>query len=59
MIPFDDIDDAVRIANETEYGLAGSVWTTDLEVGNAIARLVRTGLFGITGVSPTSPRPSV
>jgi len=47
VIPYDDVDDAVRIANDTEYGLAGSVWTTDLDAGHAIARQVRTGTFGI------------
>jgi len=47
VIPYVDQADAVRIANDSEYGLAGSVWTTDLERGNDIARRVRTGIFGI------------
>jgi betaine-aldehyde dehydrogenase len=47
VIPFDDVDDAVRIANDSEYGLAGSVWTADIDLGLDIARRVRTGTYGI------------
>jgi betaine-aldehyde dehydrogenase len=47
VIPFDSVDDAVRIANDSDYGLAGSVWTADLDLGLDIARRVRTGTYGI------------
>jgi betaine-aldehyde dehydrogenase len=47
VIPYDDVDDAVRIANDSEYGLAGSVWTNDVDTGMQIARRVRTGTYGI------------
>ena len=47
VIPFDDVDDAVRIANDSDYGLAGSVWTADTDAGFDIARRVRTGTYGI------------
>ncbi len=47
VIPFDDVDDAVRIANDSEYGLAGSVWTGDVAAGMDVARKVRTGTYGI------------
>jgi betaine-aldehyde dehydrogenase len=47
VIPFDDVDDAVRIANDSDYGLAGSVWTGDVDQGLDIARRVRTGTYGI------------
>jgi betaine-aldehyde dehydrogenase len=57
VIPFDDIDDAVRIANDTEYGLAGSVWTSDLDAGNAVARRVRTGMVGLNGFMPDFAAP--
>ena len=47
VIPYDDEDDAVRIANDSEYGLAGSVWTSDVDHGLDVARRVRTGTLGI------------
>jgi betaine-aldehyde dehydrogenase len=47
VIPYDDPDDAVRIANDSEYGLAGSVWTGDIDRGLDIARRVRTGTYGV------------
>jgi len=47
VIPYDDTDDAVRIANDSEYGLAGSVWTGDIDQGLDIARRVRTGTYGV------------
>ncbi|GIE95627.1 aldehyde dehydrogenase [Paractinoplanes rishiriensis] len=47
VIPYDDEDEAVRIANDSEYGLAGTVWTADVEHGVDVARRVRTGTLGI------------
>ncbi|HLT17803.1 MAG TPA: aldehyde dehydrogenase family protein, partial [Acidimicrobiales bacterium] len=47
VIPYDDVEDAVRIANDSDFGLAGSVWTSDQEQGMEIARRVRTGTFGV------------
>ena len=51
VIPFDDVNDAVRIANDSEYGLAGSVWTADTDLGLDIARRVRTGTYGVNQYS--------
>jgi aldehyde dehydrogenase (NAD+) len=51
VIPFEDERDAIRIANDSEYGLAGSVWTADMERGMEVARRVRTGTFGINQYS--------
>jgi betaine-aldehyde dehydrogenase len=47
VIPFEDEADAVRIANDSEFGLAGSVWTGDVDKGMDIARRVRTGTYGV------------
>ncbi|HEY3609688.1 MAG TPA: aldehyde dehydrogenase [Pseudonocardiaceae bacterium] len=45
VIPYDDEEDAIRIANDSEYGLGGGVWTTSPERGLDIARRIRTGFF--------------
>ncbi|GHH73535.1 aldehyde dehydrogenase [Streptomyces sulfonofaciens] len=49
VIPFDTDEEAVRIANDSPYGLGGGVWTSDEERGLAIARQVRTGTFSVNG----------
>lgn len=49
VIPFDDDDDAVRIANDSPYGLAGAVMSRSTERGMAIAHRIRTGSFGVNG----------
>jgi acyl-CoA reductase-like NAD-dependent aldehyde dehydrogenase len=55
--PYDDEDDAVRIANDTEYGLAGGVWSADKERAVAVARRIRTGQIEINGgaFNPLAP----
>ncbi len=57
VIPYDDDADAVRLANDSSYGLAGSVFTSDPERGLAVARSVRTGTFGINGYAPDPMAP--
>jgi len=43
----DDADDAVRIANDSDYGLSGTVWGADVERCEAVAKRVRTGVVAI------------
>jgi len=49
IIPYGNEDDAVRIANDTVYGLAGGVWSADEERAKRVARRLRTGQVDING----------
>jgi succinate-semialdehyde dehydrogenase / glutarate-semialdehyde dehydrogenase len=51
-----DEDDAVSIANDSEFGLGGCVWTRDLERGERIARRVETGAMFVNGMTKSDPR---
>jgi acyl-CoA reductase-like NAD-dependent aldehyde dehydrogenase len=57
VIPYDTIDDAVAIANDSPYGLAGTVWSADPEHALAVARRVQTGSIGINhfNLDPAAP----
>jgi acyl-CoA reductase-like NAD-dependent aldehyde dehydrogenase len=54
LIPFEDEDEAVRIANDTPYGLSGSIWTRDGAQALRVARAVETGVLSVN--SNTSVR---
>jgi betaine-aldehyde dehydrogenase len=54
VIPFSDEDDAIRIANDTPYGLSGSIWTRDGARGMRVARGIEAGVLSIN--SNTSVR---
>ena len=49
VIPYEDDDDAVRIANDSKYGLSGGVVSASEERATAIARRIRTGSIGVNG----------
>ncbi|MEN9287006.1 MAG: hypothetical protein RIS39_998 [Actinomycetota bacterium] len=57
IMSYNDIDDAVRIANSTDYGLAGGVWLADKEKATAVARRMRTGQVEVNGgaFNPNAP----
>jgi aldehyde dehydrogenase (NAD+) len=49
VIPYDDDEDAVRIANDSRYGLSGAVASSSLERAMAVAERIRTGTVGVNG----------
>jgi acyl-CoA reductase-like NAD-dependent aldehyde dehydrogenase len=55
--PYTDEEDAIRIANESDYGLAGGVWSADEERAKRVARRIRTGQLEINGgaFNPLAP----
>jgi aldehyde dehydrogenase (NAD+) len=57
VIRYTDQDDAIRIANDSDYGLGGSVWTVDPDRARAVVRRVRTGTMGINGYLPDPAGP--
>jgi aldehyde dehydrogenase (NAD+) len=57
IIPYDTEDEAVEIANDTDYGLAGGVWSGDQEHAEMVARRLRTGQVEVNGggFNPSAP----
>jgi len=57
IMPYENEEDAIRIANDTIYGLAGGVWSADEERAKRVARRIRTGQVDINGGSfnPMAP----
>lgn len=57
ILPYADEDEAVRIANETRYGLAGAVSSGDLERARRVARRIRAGQIAVNGAPPDFAAP--
>ena len=57
VIPFADEDEAIRIANDTEYGLAATVWTATSSRAMRVTKALRAGTVGVNGyqLEPNSP----
>jgi acyl-CoA reductase-like NAD-dependent aldehyde dehydrogenase len=51
-----DADDALRVANDSAYGLGASLWTRDLKVGEALARRIESGSVFVNGMVASDPR---
>lgn len=54
ILPYEDEQEAIRVANDTDYGLAAAVWSTRLERAHAVARQLRAGQVTVNG-APTPP----
>jgi len=52
----DDAEHAIALANASDYGLGGALWTGDLERGRRLARRIETGGVFVNGFSLTDPR---
>jgi len=59
VVPYDTLDEAIEIANSSEYGLSGSVYTRDLEEGRTIARRLKTGSVNVNDALITYAMPSL
>jgi (Z)-2-((N-methylformamido)methylene)-5-hydroxybutyrolactone dehydrogenase len=55
VIPFDTEDEAVGLANESRYGLAGAVWTKDIHRGHRVAHALRAGTVWINAYRVVGP----
>ena len=57
ILPYDTVDDAVRIANDNDYGLSGGVWSADKDTAIKVARRMRTGQVAVNGgrFNPNAP----
>ncbi|HEY6788520.1 MAG TPA: aldehyde dehydrogenase family protein [Trebonia sp.] len=55
VIPFDDVEEALAAANATEYGLCGSVWTSDIERGQELADRLQCGTAWVNNHTEVAP----
>jgi len=57
VIPYDGEDEAVRIANDSDFGLGGSIWSADSAHATDVARRVESGTVGVNGYMPSLGAP--
>ena len=56
VIVADDADDAIRIANDTSFGLGASIWTKDIELAKKLAARIESGAVFVNGMVKSDPR---
>ncbi len=56
IIPVKDTEDAIAVANDSLFGLGGSVWTKDIKKGEAVARRIQSGAVFVNGMTKSDPR---
>ncbi|MCP4566904.1 MAG: NAD-dependent succinate-semialdehyde dehydrogenase, partial [FCB group bacterium] len=56
IIPVKDTEEAIAVANDSEFGLGGCVWTADIKKGEEVARRVETGAMFVNGLTKSDPR---
>jgi succinate-semialdehyde dehydrogenase/glutarate-semialdehyde dehydrogenase len=49
-------EEAIKVANDSEFGLGGSVWTEDVKRGEAVARRIEAGAVFVNGLTKSDPR---
>jgi aldehyde dehydrogenase (NAD+) len=55
VIPFDSVDDALQLANDTKYGLAGGLWTRSLSTAHRISQGIKAGTIWVNCYGPLDP----
>ena len=56
VIPFNNVEEAITIANDTQYGLGASIWTQDIELADKMAAQIEAGAVFINGMTKSDPR---
>ena len=51
-----DVDEAIRLANKSDYGLGGSLWTSNIDLAKRVVRLINTGAVFINDMTKSDPR---
>jgi aldehyde dehydrogenase (NAD+) len=57
VFPYSNVDEAVDIANDSDFGLGGMVWTSDPERGLGVAQRIKTGTIGVNRYVPDPAAP--
>jgi acyl-CoA reductase-like NAD-dependent aldehyde dehydrogenase len=55
VVPFDSTDEAIELANNTQYGLSATLWTRDVSEAHALPGRLRAGAVAVNGWSPLDP----